>query len=234
MDGFSQETADALALMSVIRYRVFADRLPDANKRSVRQLVSLGAGLDTTAFTLPTWANEWRVFEVDHPATQDWKRAQIANLGWTAPPNLVFAPCDFETQDLLSALDAVGFDHTRPAVVSVFGVILYLTRDATRTTLRQLTGLAAQSEVTFSYCPPADGTDPAATETFERASPTVDASGKRFIGYYRDSELEALAREAGFSDVIHHPLATLNRRYFKGRADGLQVHHIEHLLTAVV
>src|SRR5262249_49708382 len=131
MDGFSQETANSILLMSVIRYRVLAERLPKARAAGIRQLVILGAGLDTTAFALPAGAHDWRVFEVDHPATQDWKRARIANLGWNTPPNLVYAPCDFEAQSLVDAIDAAGFDHTRPAVVSLFGVVLYLTRDAT-------------------------------------------------------------------------------------------------------
>jgi O-methyltransferase involved in polyketide biosynthesis len=116
----------------------------------------------------------------------------------------------------------------------VFGVVLYLTRDATTNTLGQLASLAPQSEVTISYCPPADGTDHVATETFTKASPTVDATGESFIGYYSESELECLIREAGFSDVIHHPLAMLNARYFNDRADGLRLHPIEQLLTAVV
>jgi methyltransferase (TIGR00027 family) len=234
MAGFSQETADAIVLMSVIRHRVLAQRLAEANERGVQQLVILGAGLDTTAFALPSWGDDWRVFEVDHPATQEWKRAQIAYAGWRTPPNLVFAPCDFETQELLSALDAAGFDRTRPTVVSLFGVIVYLTFEATRATLNQLTGLAAQSEVTTSYCPPPDGSDVVATETFQKAAPTVDASGESFLGYYRDSELERLARDVGFSEVVHHPLGALNARYFNGRADGLQLHPIEQLLTAIV
>jgi methyltransferase (TIGR00027 family) len=234
MEGFSQETADAIVLMSVIRYRVLKERLPAANARGIRQLLILGAGLDTTAFALPAWANDWRVFEVDHPATQDWKRAQIAGLGWKTPRNLVYAPCDFEAQDLLGALDAAGFDRALPAVVSLFGVVLYLTRDATRDTLRQLASLAPQSEVTISYCPPPDGTDHVAEETFAKASPTVDASGESFIGYYRESEIDCLVCEARFSEVIHHPLAMLNARYFYARSDGLRLHPIEQLLTAIV
>jgi methyltransferase (TIGR00027 family) len=234
MEGFLQETADAIVLMSVIRYRVLEERLPEANSRGIRQLLILGAGLDTTAFALPSWADDWRVFEVDHPATQDWKRTQIANLGWRTPRNLVYAPCDFEAQDLLSALDAAGFDRTRPAVVSLFGVVLYLTRDAATNTLQQLASLAPQSEVTISYCPPVDGTDHVAAETFAKASATVDATGESFIGYYRESEIDCVAREAGFSEVIHHPLAMLNARYFNDRADGMQLHPIEQLLTAVV
>jgi methyltransferase (TIGR00027 family) len=234
MDGFSRETADSIVLMAVIRYRVLAERLPAANDRGVRQFVILGAGLDTTGFALPGWANSWRVFEVDHPATQEWKRTQIDSAGWKVPQNLVFAPCDFENQDLLSALDAAGFDRNQPAVVSLFGVILYLTLEATQATLRQIAMLAKQTEVTISYCPPADGTDSVVAETFTKASPTVDATGESIIGYYRDTELENLVRQAGFSDVIHHPLASLNDRYFNGRADRLQLHPIEQLLTAIV
>jgi methyltransferase (TIGR00027 family) len=234
MDGFSPETADAIVLMSVIRHRVLAERLPLAYRRGFRQLVVLGAGLDTTAFPLAEQGNDWRVFEVDHPATQVWKRTQIAKLRWETPANLVYAPCDFEKQDLLSALDLAGFDRSQPAVVSMFGVILYLTPDATRATLRQIAELAPHSEVTISYCPPPDGADAVASETFEKASPTVDATGESFIGYYRDSELEHLARDAGFSNVIHHPLAALNARYFNSRPDGLRLHSIEQLLTAIV
>jgi DNA-binding CsgD family transcriptional regulator len=119
MDTFSPETADAVIFMSVIRHRVLAERLSAAYERGFRQFVVLGAGLDTTAFVLAEQGNDWRVFEVDHPATQDWKRTQLANLGWETPANLVYAPCDFETQDLLSALDLVGFERTQPAVLSM-------------------------------------------------------------------------------------------------------------------
>src|ERR1051326_6640572 len=77
MDSFSPGTADAIVLMSVVRHRVLAERLPVAYVRGFRQLVVLGAGLDTNAFGLAEQGNDWRVFEVDHPATQDWKRTQI-------------------------------------------------------------------------------------------------------------------------------------------------------------
>jgi O-methyltransferase involved in polyketide biosynthesis len=106
--------------------------------------------------------------------------------------------------------------------------------DATRTTLRELASLAAQSEVTMTCNPPPDGTDRVAAETFQTASPTVDATGESFIGYYRESEIEHLVREAGFSDVIHHPPGALNARYFDGRDDRLRLHSIEQPLTAVV
>ncbi len=233
MAGFSDETADALILMAAIRHRLFADRLLPAHEKGVRQLVILGAGLDTTGFGLPAWANQWRAFEVDTPETQGWKRRQIAAAGWEVPPNLVFAPCDFEQQGLLSALAAAGFEARLPALVSLFGVIVYLTADATKQTLAELATLAPGSELTFSYCSPADQADPVVRETMGKSTSVVDATGESFVGYYHESEMDSLVRAAGFGDAQHHSIEELNARYFAGRPDGLRLRAIERLLTAV-
>ena len=232
MGRFSQEAADALILLTVVRHRILADRLPSAHERGVRQLVILGAGLDTTGFGLPEWGDMWRVFEVDHPATQEWKRRRITDLCWEVPPNLVFAPCDFEQQALLSALTVAGFEHQRPAVVSLFGVIIYLTANATKATLTELATLAPGSEVTLTYESPPDGADPIVQETYDKVSPVVDATGERFVGYYHESEMEALVREAGFPNTIHYPTDELNARYLAAPSDCLRLRTIERLLTA--
>ena len=233
MEGFSQEAADALILLTVVRQRVLADRLSSAHERGVRQLVILGAGLDTTGFGLPEWGGQWRVFEVDHPATQEWKRKRIADVCWEVPPNLVFAPCDFEQDDLLSALAVVGFERQLPVVVSLFGVIIYLTADATKAMLTELATLAPGSEVTLTYESPPDGADPVVQETYDKVSPVVDATGESFVGYYHKSEMEALVCAAGFRDAVDHPIDELNARYLAGRRDHLRLRAIERLLTAV-
>src|SRR5579862_2857894 len=233
MEGFSQEAVDALILLTVVRQRVLADRLSSAQERGVRQLVILGAGLDTSAFGLPEWGDQWRVFEVDHPATQEWKRKRITDVSWKIPPNLVFAPCDFEQEDTLSALAAAGFERQLPALVSLFGVIIYLTADATRAMLTELATLAPGSEVTLTYESLPDGADAVVQETYDKVSPVVDATGESFVGYYNESEMEALVRAAGFPTAVHHPVGELNARYFAGRRDRLRLRTIERLLTAV-
>ena len=233
MGGFTKETADALILMAIIRYRVLADRLLDASERSIRQFVILGAGLDTTVFSLPDFAGSWPVFEVDHPATQEWKRRELANLGWEMPTNLIFAPCDFETQDLFSALVAVGFDRAIPTLVSLFGVILYLTADSTKALLRDLASLAPGSEVVMTYSPPPDGIDPVVQQVWDKSSPKVDETGESFIGHYAPTHIQRLVTEAGFSEVIHYSVEDLNAEYFQDRPDGLQVHGIEQLVIAL-
>jgi methyltransferase (TIGR00027 family) len=232
-NSFSPGTGDGIVLMAVVRHRVLADLFAQAHGRGIRQMVILGAGLDTTAFRLPAEGSQWRVFEVDHPATQEWKRRRLAELGWDVPDNLVFAPCDFERQNLSEALDAASFDQRQPVLASLFGVILYLTRDATTALLADLATFAAGSEVVISYCPPPDGSDPIADETFERASPVVDSTGESFVGYYRAPDLASLVRAAGFSDAVALPNAELDARYFADRPDGLRLSTIEQLLTAV-
>jgi methyltransferase (TIGR00027 family) len=233
MEAFSQEAADALILLTVVRQRVLADRLSSAHERGVRQLVILGAGLDTTGFELPEWGDQWRVFEVDHPATQEWKRKRITDVCWEVPPNLVFAPCDFEQEDLLSALAATGFERQLPALVSLFGVIIYLTADATNALLTELATLAPGSEFTLTYESPPDGADPVVQETYDKVFPVVEATEESFVGYYYQSEMEALVCAAGFRAAIHHPIDELNARYLAGRRDHLRLRAIERLLTAV-
>ena len=233
MGGFSGQAADALILMAVVRYRLLADRLPAAHDRGIDQFVILGAGLDTSAFVLPAFAQGWRVFEVDHPATQKWKRQELAARGWRLPANLVFAPCDFETQKLLDALDAVGFERELPAVVSLFGVVLYLTAAATKTLLIELASFSPGSEVVISYSPPPGGPDPVLQEVWGKSSPKVDETGESFIGHYTASQLDQLARDAGFTDTVQYSVETLNATYLAGRPDGLELHAVEQLLIAV-
>jgi len=191
------------------------------------------AGLDTTGFGLPEWADQWRVFEVDHPATQAWKRKRITDVCWEVPPNLVFAPCDFEHQNLLSALATAGFKRQLPALVSFFGVIIYLTADATKAKLTELATLAPGSEVTLTYESPPDGADVVVQETYDKVHPVVDATAESFVSYYHESGIEALVRAAGFRNAIHHPTDELNARYLAGRSDRLRLRTIERLITAI-
>jgi methyltransferase (TIGR00027 family) len=173
------------------------------------------------------------VFEVDHSATQAWKRKRIADVCWEVPPNLVFAPCDFEQQNLLRALDAAGFNRQLPALVSLFGMIIYLTPDATRAALTELATLAPGSEITLTYESPPDAADPIVQETYNKVCPVVDATGESFVGYYHESEMEALVRAAGFRNAIRHPVDELNARYLARWSDRLRLRTIERLLTAI-
>jgi methyltransferase (TIGR00027 family) len=115
------------------------------------QYVILGAGLDSFAHRRTV---HMRVFEVDHPASQRWKRGRLRDAGLAEPAHVRYVPVDFEREELTPALVAAGLDLTRPAVVSWLGVSMYLTRSALDATLHALSALAAGTEVIFDYFVP--------------------------------------------------------------------------------
>ncbi len=101
-----------------LRARYAEDRLAEAYTEGVRQLVVLGAGLDSYAFRRPANQAELRIYEVDHPGMQRWKTDRIAALGWTVPESLHFVPCDFERTSVSVALRNSSFSSGQPSAVS--------------------------------------------------------------------------------------------------------------------
>lgn len=113
-----------------------------------QQVVVLGAGLDTRAARLA--APGVRFFEVDHPATGEHKRSEIARLSGYPIEAVTAVACDFERDDFLDRLCACGFDAERPAAIVWEGVTCYLTEDAVRGTLHRIaTGCHPRSSVVF-------------------------------------------------------------------------------------
>jgi len=110
-----------------MRSRYAEDCLAESLDRGVRQYVLLGAGLDTFAYRQPASVHRLRIFEVDHPATQQWKREKLAAAQVFPPANLTFAGIDFEMVSLRDGLAAAGLDFDLPTFFSCLGVTQYLT-----------------------------------------------------------------------------------------------------------
>lgn len=114
-----------------------------------RQVVILGAGLDTRAWRLEALRGA-RVFEVDHPDTQAWKRARTPSLG-TPLAEVTFVPVDFARDNLATSLRAAGHDAARPTVWIWEGVIMYLGDDALRRTLADVRALSAPGSTLLAH-----------------------------------------------------------------------------------
>ena len=117
------------------------------------QYVVLGAGLDSFAYRACP-AGRVRVFEVDHPATQDWKRRALATARIPVPDGLTFVAADLASDSLAGRLGAAGFDAATPALVSWLGVTMYLTPAAIAQTMAAVGGLAPGSELIADYMLP--------------------------------------------------------------------------------
>lgn len=196
------------------RSRFAEDRLAEAVARGVRQYVLLGAGLDTFGCRNPFADAGLRVFEVDHPATQAWKRRRLADAGLAAFGALVFAPVDFERQTLGQGLAAAGFDDAAPAFFAWLGVILYLTRDAIKGTLRFIAARPPGSAVAFDYGEPISAY-PAAQQPYQaRRAAAVAALGEPWITRFRPAEVAGLLADAGFSAIEDLGPAQIARLYY--------------------
>jgi methyltransferase (TIGR00027 family) len=203
------------------RSRYAEDHLAQAVAAGMRQYVILGAGLDTFAYRNPF--PQIRVFEVDFPATQQWKRALLAQASIPLPHHLTFVPLDFEHQTLAAGLRNAGFDASSPAFFSWLGVVPYLTLEAFRATLADLASLPAGTGVTFDYAFPPDTLTPAKREIFDRLAARVAAAGEPFQLFFTPAQVEAELRSAGFHRIEQADHETLNHLYFQNRADGLKL-----------
>ncbi|MER7792759.1 class I SAM-dependent methyltransferase [Streptomyces sp. NPDC097640] len=217
----------------VARARYIEDLVAEQADRGVAQYVILGAGLDTFAQRRPEIASRLRVFEVDQPGPQAWKRHRLAELGYGVPDWLHLVPVDFEAGgSWLEQLAAVGFDPGRPALIVSTGVTMYLTKDATAATLRQIAGLAPGSMLAMTFMLPTELVVDADRPGLRASQEGARASGTPFISFYAPQGMLTLAREAGFADARHVSGAQLAERYFAGRADGLRPSSGEDLLVA--
>ncbi|HEX7659805.1 MAG TPA: class I SAM-dependent methyltransferase [Pseudonocardiaceae bacterium] len=205
----------------------------DGVDSQVSQYVLLGAGLDTFAQRRPELASRLRVFEVDQPGPQAWKRQRLVECGYGVPDWLRLVPVDFEAdQSWWQGLVTAGFEPKRPAIVASTGVSMYLSKDATAATLRQLATLAPGSTVAMTFLLPEELVDEADREGLRMSEKGARASGTPFVSFYRPPEILAMARDAGFRDARHVSGSSLAERYFTGRSDGLRPSTGEDLLLA--
>jgi methyltransferase (TIGR00027 family) len=213
--------ARAFRSFMAARSRYAEDRLAEAVDEGVVQYVVLGAGLDTFAYRNPF--AELRVFEVDFPATQNWKRALLREAPIAIPQSLTFVPLDFEHQTLAEGLAEAGFDSGSAAFFSWLGVVPYLTRDAFRSTLRSIARLPAGTRVCFDYALSPEALSPLRRKASEALAARVAAAGEPFRLFFMPDELERELLQVGFRRVEQCDSETLNELYFRDRADGLQL-----------
>ena len=211
-----------LRLFIAVRTRFAEDALASAVGRGVQQLVALGAGLDTYAYRT-TLGPGLRLFEVDHPATQAWKRQRLAEAEIPVPRALTFAPVDFERETLADGLAAAGFDPARQTFFTCLGVVPYLTEQAVFSTLDFIARLPGGAHVVFDYANPQDpgqGRDGFAAARRALAF-RVASVGEGFKTHFETDELRARLAELGYRDVEDLGPSQIRDRYLAGRGGSL-------------
>jgi methyltransferase (TIGR00027 family) len=199
-----------LRLFIAMRSRFAEDSAAHAIEKGVRQILVLGAGLDTFAYRLER-TQDMRVFELDHPATQAEKRRRLAEAQIAEPQHVSYVAHDFEGGSMTAALKAAGLDPDRAAFVLWLGVTPYLTEAAVFATLGELARWPGGTEVVFDYTNPAEAVD--ARNFHREMAERVAASGEPFRCYLDSAALHARARKLGFTDIEDLDRAALVARF---------------------
>ncbi len=188
---------------AVTRSRYTEDRLSELAGRGVGQYVILGAGLDSFAYRSELDVDV-RVFEVDKPTTQHWKRAMLVEAGIPVPPSAFFVPVDFEKESAWSLADHLvraGFDPGRPALVSWLGVTMYLTSEAIRQTLAVVSGFAPGTELVVEHLLPTGLRDGAGQSYAESVMAAAAEQGEPWQTFLSIEQMDALLREHGLQPI---------------------------------
>lgn len=197
------------------RSRFAEDVVAEAVASGVRQVIVLGAGLDTLAYRRPL-PPQVRVFEVDHPDTQAWKRQRLAAVGVPEPDHVTFVAVDLETEDLTAALRDAGV-RDDGSVVLWLGVLPYLTLDAIRTTLTALAGLGPV-DVVLDYGEPVEDRDAEARRAYEERAARVAALGEPWVTFLAPERLREVLAGCGLG-VVEDVDAVAYIRRLLGRPD---------------
>ncbi|WP_433663244.1 class I SAM-dependent methyltransferase [Nocardia sp. CA-128927] len=186
---------------TAVRSRVVEDRLALLTEHGLTQYVILGAGLDTFAYRDHT--KGLRVFEVDHPATQQWKQHRLAATAMPIPGTVSFVPVDFDDDPLADRLIAAGFDPTEPALISWLGVTMYLTWDAIDRTLATLSGFAPGTELVLDYLLPEHLRDEAGNTYAKFVGQVAADGGEPWLTCPTPEEMTVHLADHGFGPTKH-------------------------------
>jgi methyltransferase (TIGR00027 family) len=217
-------------LFTTARSRIAEDALSRAVERGVRQIVILGAGLDTFALRNPHGARQIRIYEVDHPATQAWKRERLAEAQIALLPWLIFVPVDFERDDVGEKLVAVGFQQNSPAFFTWLGVVPYLTQDAISRTLDYMSSIQ-NSEVVFDYMEPPEASSEEVRQFETERTEQLKKMNERSVSRFDPAGIAALLHSHGFctvEDINFQEIASTFGHAVQGLAPGQLGVHVVH------
>lgn len=198
-----------------------------AHGAGVDQYVLLGAGLDTFSLRAPATL---RVFEVDHPATQSWKRERLTDENLS--PAVTYVPFDLGTGDVLDHLATAGFLPAAPAVVGCLGVSTYLAPTTVEAMVADLARLAPGSEVVTEFLLPERDRDEIGSLYARVVGEVAAHEGEPWRTFLSTDNAVELFRRNGFADVTAIAHRDCLEPHLWERTDALRPVRLSYLVHA--
>ena len=139
------------AALMLIRTKFIDEKLEQAVRSGVTQVVILGAGFDTRAYRFHELLKDVRVFEVDSIATQEYKRRRIETAVGPPPANLTYVTIDFNHDRLGDVLERAGFRPDKKSFITWEGVSMYVAEGGVRQTLGAIARMAPGTTMIMDY-----------------------------------------------------------------------------------
>jgi methyltransferase (TIGR00027 family) len=205
---FMEAEAMALRTHIVLRSRYAEDCLYKAFTSGITQYIILGAGFDSFAYRQPAWASGLRIFEMDHPDSQETKRKRLSEAGIPIPDNLHFGTINIETDDILSSFTNAGIDISRPVFIACLGVLVYLGKSAVDRLFKWIGSLAAGTSIVFTI------SRKQAMVQLSRAATLAANAGEPWITHFEPGELETALHACGFREISFLTPVLAEQLYF--------------------
>jgi len=221
----------------IARARFAEDALAKARARGVGQYVIVGTGFDSFALRHGPDSEDLVIFEVDHPATQDYKRKRLAACGVRPPANLRFVAADLSAERLGDVLMRAAFKPEAPAFFAWLGVTMYLTREANLATFREVARVAVKgSELVFTYSDSRvlHADEPAPSSGLRGMREMVGWLGEPYLSGFDPARMADDLAACGLALVEDFGADALIARYDPEGANGLKAEPFSRVARALV
>ncbi|MFI8685782.1 class I SAM-dependent methyltransferase [Rossellomorea sp. NPDC077527] len=200
----------------------------------VKQFMILGAGLDTFCFRHPEFENRLEIFEIDHPATQEFKKRRLAEKHFQIPRNLHFVPMDFTKRFSIQSLIDAGFDPNQKTFCSLLGVSYYLTKEEISSLFHDLFAkLPSGSSIVFDYPDENLFDEKGKSNRVKNMIKMASVGGETMKSCFSYEEIENVLEKAGLLIYEHVSPRAINERFFSNRSDYLTAFETIHYIHAV-
>ncbi|MFD3450223.1 class I SAM-dependent methyltransferase [Microbacteriaceae bacterium 4G12] len=199
----------------------------------LKQYVILGAGLDTFSFRHPELENSLEIFEIDHPATQEFKKKRLDEADFTIPSNLHFVSMDFTKKFSYQNLLNEGFDDKK-TFFSLLGVTYYLTKEEISSLIDYIfTKVPSGSSIVFDYADENLFKEKGISNRVENMVKMASGSGEPMKSCFSYFEVEKMLEKSDLLIYEHLSPAIINELYFENRNDYLSAFETIHYIHAV-
>jgi len=219
----------------IARVRYFDDIVKESIGDGLQQLVILGAGYDTRSYRIEGLDEKVKVFEADHPNTQNFKKEKIIEIFGSLPDHVTYVPIDFETQKLGQMLFENGYNESLKTLFIMEGLIMYIPPEAVDETLNFIVNKSGKgSQIIFDYYPESvvDGTT--ALAVGQNIRNFLIQMGEPLQFGIKEGTIGKFLSSYGFSKINDVTSTDYKKAYFDGKNKNRDVCDLLYFAQAVV